>query len=486
MDPRDPNGNFQFFASFKSGKACRFYKCSRGEDITPENVGERCEFQGGSLYEVDVPVQNLPEQAKFGILKQCVKGYYTAIKNCLKRDLSVSEEQTMLKETAWIEDCETESCKTLSTHISCSRGSGGAETCNVPPDPCFVTQSAITTVTPSQTSGSTTTPSSSANPSQTLYPEQEPGNGEEESSGSGWSEDDHDDKGRSDVFPGKVTGDKLIKWDTQVKNNMRSFLKEIDDADTEDVNDMEWSVKGKELFLMTLEEKPHVTLQDVFSTGMEGIRLSNILGKEIKGLQNQIESLQNWSWSFNLGLLLPTSLAVATSCLILGNFVIKTHKFLAEKVTRARSDLVEKRICKEEREKNLSALDMAVRLQSMRLQKDHPDYKDSGVITLVDGKGNNIGVYDPRVIPDQRKDKPKKVVLQLPLEEDSRASTTVSNLEMMNKFETTNEEKMMMPASAPTLSDITKNEVIQTQEEWEESVVNYFRGRDRMFDDDYA
>ena len=104
----------------------------------------------------------------------------------------------------------------------------------------------------------------------------------------------------------------------------------------------------------------------------------------------------------------------------------------------------------------------------------------------MDGKGNNIGVYDPRVIPDQRKDKPKKVVLQLPLEEDSRASTTVSNLEMMNKFETTNEEKMMMTASAPTLSDITKNEVIQTQEEWEESVVNYFRGRDRMFDDDHA
>ena len=385
----------QFFGSYLKEKMCRFFKCKKGS-ITPENAESKCEFQGSFPWKSD---QSLKDSGKREILKGCTISFLQTVKEC-DEDLN---ESVILENLRWIEDCPSNpDCQAID-HIECMDRS-----CNIPPDSCFGSSSE------SDESGSGSnvhpTPTSSiphhSNPSPSSAPSQD--SSEEEN---GQEEDDENFEGKNDEKMLSSSGEGEIQpsgWQKEVEKDIKSFIK---NAKWNDEDDMFWSTEGRRLFLLTLDRpEEKLTLKDIWMTGVDSMRISRLVGQEVHELQSQVENMEMWSWRFNIGLLLPTSLAVATSLIILGNFCYKSHKFIAEKVNKVWTEKTSQKTLKTEKMKNLNALDMAIRIESMKIQgKKGNHVEKSGIIKLTDDDGNPIGVYNLNVnstIPDN--DQPDK------------------------------------------------------------------------------
>ena len=364
----------QFFGTFSNERRCRFFKCEEGS-ISSGDVDSKCVFQGSFPWE---PLQTLMKTGKKAIMKACTSSYLRTVKTC-EADLG---EVYILNNMQWLEDCTQDpNCQTVA-QVPCQGSS-----CTLPSDPCT-----------SQSGSSNQTESSSPNPSPSSSPDQDPEtaedeHGDEEYSGFGENDDvsfssSEDDEARN------------FTWQDQVYQNMRKFLLGNDEADHDD---SPWNAEGRRLMLMALNKpSDQVDVRDIWSTGVESIRMTGELGQEIHQLQKQVTDLSVWSWRFNLGLLLPTSLAVATSLLILGNFCYKSHKFISERVNRVLTEKSAQRNMQSEKAKNLEALDIAVRIESMRMQLGKEGLSDNqGVVKLTDCDGRQLGVYNPtQLVPD--------------------------------------------------------------------------------------
>ena len=375
----------QFFGIYSKEERCRFFKCDEGT-ITSENVETNCVFQGSFPWK---PLQTLMATGKKHIMKACTTSYLKTVKNC---EQGLGEEY-ILNNLKWIEDCTLDpSCQAVS-QVSCSAGA-----CSLTPDSCTSEAGSSDQSSSEQIDdpSNNTVSSSHPDPSPSSPPHQVPPGKRKDQTGnqesSGYGEDD------DGLF--SLSGDEEtehLDWQEQVHKNMKKFL--IDDGENGD-DDSSWNDEGRRLMIMAMERPvDQMTIKDVWSTGVESIRMSGELGQQIHHLQQQIDDMSTWSWRFNLGLLLPTSLAVATSLLILGNFCYKSQKYIADKVNKAWTEKSAQKVLRSEKAKNEDALDVAIRIESMKMQMDEDGHSDTkGIIRLSDCDGRPLGTYNPTQI----------------------------------------------------------------------------------------
>ena len=446
-----------YFGSYSREKRCRFFKCKDGA-VASENVGSDCVFQGSFPWK---PLQTLETTGKKDIMKACTTSYLETVTIC-EQGL---DEVYILNNLKWIEDCTLDpGCQAVG-QVSCVEN-----TCDLNPDSCTGGQ---------HFNISQPNPSPSSPPNQVPPGEDGGYSDEQEPSGSG------DDDGS---FLSSGNGTEALSWPEQVNKGLKKFL--IHDGKDGNEESL-WKEEGRQLMLMTLDKPVNqITIGDVWSTGIESIRMTGELGQEIHQLQQQIGEMSTWSWRFNLGLLLPTSLAVATSLLILGNFCYKSHKFIAERVNKVWAEKAAQKVQQAEKAKNLDALDVAIRIESMRMGRGG-QYGKHGMIQLSDCDGRPIGTYNPTRLTASKPESghPQPFIEESAWHEDSPALPSYSDHRSSpDNVSTTSSvvnEKITKKTSKRTKGQGSPQDVPQqagevlTMEAWKKRVKHNLR------DDDY-
>ena len=437
----------QFFGSYVKEKMCRFFRCKKGQ-ITSENVETECVFQGSFPWKTN---QTLEDSGKREIIKACTISYLKTVKEC-EEDL---EDNFILSNLKWVEDCSSDQDCQAIDQIACT-----GEACDIEPDDCFKSSESSDS---SEASASSSHPNPSPSPHRRqVSSEEENDQNEEVESGFGENEEES--------LPSSGDGEtEFFGWQKQVTKDMKDFINSVGEDDDDG---MIWSNEGRRLFMLTLDKPDdQMTVSDIWSTGVESIRLSKLLGQEVHQLQGQIDNMSMWSWRFNIGLLLPTSLAVATSLLILGNFCYKSHKFIAERVNRVWTEKTTQRILKTEKAKNLDAIDLAIRIESMKLQggKGGGHFEKSGIIRLTDNDGRLIGQYDPNVVSAIPEDDQPVSKKEMPANSSAPPLHVSTHMIMETEKKGRKEDKeVSLKALYPDVNDIS----VSTTMKWEDVLDN--------------